>query len=77
MNEIISDLRNNKKLILTTLDYKPGGFEIDYSMYITARSISSYNNSFDIWLRIWKSTRKMDNTTILVCSSRTEGIKNS
>ena len=26
MNEIISDLRNNKKLILTTLDYKPEGF---------------------------------------------------
>ena len=47
MNEIISDLRNNKKLILTTLDYKPEGFEIDYSMYITARSISSYNNSFE------------------------------
>lgn len=25
MNEIIGDLRNNKKLILTTLDYKPEG----------------------------------------------------
>ena len=72
MNEIISDLRNNKKLILTTLDYKP---EIDYSMYITARSISSYNNSFEYLAKDLEKYKKNGYTTILVCSSRTRALR--
>lgn len=75
MNEIISDLRNNKKLILTTLDYKPEGFEIDYSMYITARSISSYNNSFEYLAKDLEKYKKNGYTTILVCSSRTRALR--
>ena len=34
LNEIISDMKHNKKLILTTLDYKPEGFDIDYRMHV-------------------------------------------
>ena len=75
MNEIISDLRNNKKLILTTLDYKPEGFEIDYSMYITARSISSYNNSFEYLAKDLEKYKKNGYTTVLVCSSRTRALR--
>lgn len=75
MNEIIGDLRNNKKLILTTLDYKPEGFEIDYSMYITARSISSYNNSFEYLAKDLEKYKKNGYTTILVCSSRTRALR--
>ena len=75
MNEIISDLRNNKKLILTTLDYKPDGFEIDYSMYITARSISSYNNSFEYLAKDLEKYKKNGYTTVLVCSSRTRALR--
>ena len=71
MNEIISDLRNNKKLILTTLDYKPEGFEIDYSMYITARSISSYNNSFEYLSDDIRKYKRNKYAVLLVCSSRT------
>lgn len=75
MNEIIGDLRNNKKLILTTLDYKPEGFEIDYSMYITARSISSYNNSFEYLAKDLEKYKKNGYTTVLVCSSRTRALR--
>ena len=75
MNLFITDLMNNKKLILTTLDYKPEGFEIDYSMYITARSISSYNNSFEYLAKDLEKYKKNGYTTILVCSSRTRALR--
>ena len=71
LNEIISDMKHNKKLILTTLDYKPEGFDIDYKMHVEARSISSYNNSFEYLTKDLIKYKKSGYTTVLVCSSRT------
>ena len=71
LNEIISDMKHNKKLILTTLDYKPEGFDVDYRMHVEARSISSYNNSFEYLTKDLIKYKKSGYTTVLVCSSRT------
>ena len=64
-------LENIKMLILTTLDYKPEGFEINYKMHVEARSISSYNNSFEYLSKDLMKYKKSGYTTVLVCSSRT------
>ena len=69
--EITGDIREYKKLILTTLDYKPEGFEINYKMHVEARSISSYNNSFEYLSKDLMKYKKSGYTTVLVCSSRT------
>ncbi len=71
LNEIIVRYKHNKKLILTTLDYKPEGFEINYKMHVEARSISSYNNSFEYLSKDLMKYKKSGYTTVLVCSSRT------
>lgn len=71
LNEIINDMKYNKKIILTTLDYRPEGYEIDYKMHMETRSISSYNNSFEYLAKDLSKYRKNGYTTVLVCSSRT------
>ncbi|MDO5381889.1 MAG: transcription-repair coupling factor [Eubacteriales bacterium] len=68
---VVSGMKNYKKLILTTLDYKPEGFDIDYSLGLEARSISSYNNSFEYLAEDLNRYKKKGYTVILVCSSRT------
>lgn len=44
-------------------------------MYITARSISSYNNSFEYLAKDLEKYKKNGYTTILVCSSRTRALR--
>lgn len=47
METAVLSMNGHKQLVLTTLEYTPEFFGIDYSMHIEARSISSYNNSFE------------------------------
>ena len=44
-------------------------------MYITARSISSYNNSFEYLAKDLEKYKKNGYTTVLVCSSRTRALR--
>lgn len=71
LTDVIADMRDYKKLVLTTLDYKPVGMEVDYSSRLEVRSISSYNNSFEYLTEDLKKYKKNGYFTILVCSSRT------
>ena len=47
METAVLSMNGHKQLVLTTLEYTPEFFGIDYSMHFEARSISSYNNSFE------------------------------
>ena len=71
LRRIIAGMKDNKKLILTTLDYKPEGYEPDYKTHVETRSISSYNNSFEYLAKDLTKYKKSGYTTILVCGSRT------
>ena len=75
METAVLSMNGHKQLVLTTLEYTPEFFGIDYSMHIEARSISSYNNSFEYLAKDLEKYKKNGYTTVLVCSSRTRALR--
>lgn len=73
--EIYATISNMRKLLVTTMIYKPYGLNPDYSMNIDARSINSYNNSFEYLSEDLKKYKKNGYRTILVCNSRTRAAR--
>ncbi|MDO5403663.1 MAG: transcription-repair coupling factor [Eubacteriales bacterium] len=75
LEQIYQTLAGNNKLILSTMIYKPYGLNVDYSMNIDARSINSYNNSFEYLSDDLKKYKRNGYRTILVCNSRTRAAR--
>ena len=73
--EIYASISNMRKLLVTTMIYKPYGLNPDYSMNMDARSINSYNNSFEYLSEDLKKYKKNGYRTILVCNSRTRAAR--
>ena len=71
METAVLSMNGHKQLVLTTLEYTPEFFGIDYSMHIEARSISSYNNSFEYLSDDIRKYKRNKYAVLLVCSSRT------
>ena len=71
METAVLSMNGHKQLVLTTLEYTPEFFGIDYSMHIEARSISSYNNSFEYLSDDIRKYKRSKYAVLLVCSSRT------
>lgn len=71
IEEAVLSMNGHKQLLLTTLDYNPEFFGVDYSMHIEARSISSYNNSFEYLADDISKYKRNRYAVLLVCSSRT------
>lgn len=75
LNSIYSTITGMKKLLLSTMIYKPYGINVDYSMNIDARSINSYNNSFEYLSDDLKKYKRNGYRTVLVCNSRTRAAR--
>ena len=73
--EIYKAISGVRKLLLTTMIYKPFGLNVDYSMNIDARSINSYNNSFEYLSDDLKKYKRTGYKTVLVCNSRTRAAR--
>lgn len=64
-------LKGKRTLMVSTLDYKPEIFVADEYERIDAKSINSYNSSFEALASDLKRYRKHNYCVILVCNSRT------
>lgn len=73
--EIYQTMSADRKLLLSTMIYKPYGLNVDFSMNIDARSINSYNNSFEYLSDDLKKYKRNGYRTILVCNSRTRAAR--
>ncbi|MBQ4283536.1 MAG: transcription-repair coupling factor [Lachnospira sp.] len=64
-------LSKGRTLMLTALEYKPEVFAVQDYMGIDARSINSYNNSFEALAKDLQRYKKTGYAAVLVCNSRT------
>ncbi len=71
MDEIMAGLKDFKKLTLSALDYTYKLNKIDFSMNLETRTISSYNNSFEMLANDLAKYKKNKYSVVLVSSSRT------
>jgi transcription-repair coupling factor (superfamily II helicase) len=69
--EIISKLIKNSTLLISTMSSKAPGFNTDFKFDVTARSIPSYNNSFNELVRDLTSYQKRKNKVLILSGSRT------
>ena len=69
--EIMAKLGARRCLALSALSYSPRYLHIAENYMISVKSISSYNNKFEMLIEDIKRYRKKDFKVILVCSSRT------
>lgn len=75
ISAIYANFASNRKVLLTTLEYKPIGLQCDYTMRIDTRSISSYNNSFEYLADDLKKYKRNGYKSVIVCSSRTRATR--
>lgn len=75
IDKIYAILSKRKVIMLSALDYKPQGFSDAERMRIDAKSISSYNNSFDYLVDDIKKYKRNKYKIILVCNSRTRALR--
>lgn len=69
--EIMAKLGARRCIALSGLLYKPQYLEIEKEIMLHGKSISSYNNKFEMLVEDLKRYRKNGYRTVLVCSSRT------
>lgn len=69
--EIMAKLGSRKCLVLSTLSYTPHYLDIFKNYMVHVKSISSYNNKFEMLIEDVRRYRKNQYKIILVCSSRT------
>ncbi len=75
IDKIYAMLSKRKVIMLSALDYKPQGFSDVERMRVDARSISSYNNSFDYLVDDIKKYKRNKYKIILVCNSTTRALR--
>lgn len=71
IQEVYTQLAKGRVLLLSTLDYRPEHIEVDDYLRLSARGISTYNNSFDYLTDDLKKYKRNQYRVVLVCSSRT------
>ncbi len=69
--EIMARLGARRCLALSALAYSPRYLAIDKNFMMDARSISAYNNKFEVLISDIKRYRKNGYSVVLMCSSRT------
>lgn len=69
--EIMAKLGARRSIALSALSYKPKYLDIEKEIMFHAKSISSYNNKFEMLVGDLKRYRKNGYRIVLVCSSRT------
>lgn len=75
IDSIYALLSQRRVVLLSALDYKPAGFTEADRMRIDARSISSYNNSFEYLTDDIKKYKRNRYKIVLVCNSRTRALR--
>ena len=73
--EVADVLRTKRLLLLSALDYKPQMITVTDYLRIDARSISSYNNSFEYLADDIKKYKRAGYRVILICNSRTRAAR--
>lgn len=69
--EIMAKLGARRSVALLALSYKPKYLDIEKEMMFHTKSISSYNNKFEMLVGDLKRYRRSGYRIVLVCSSRT------
>jgi transcription-repair coupling factor (superfamily II helicase) len=69
--EIMAKLGNRSLTVLSALSYEPRYIYIDKEYPLTTKSISSYNNKFEMLVEDVKRYRDKKYKIVLICSSRT------
>lgn len=75
IESIYAQLAGKNTLLVSALDYKPKSITVTQYMRIDARSISSYNNSFEYLTDDLKKYKRNGYKSILVCNSRTRAAR--
>lgn len=73
--EVAQELGTKRVLLLSALDYKPQMIAVKDYLRIDARSISSYNNSFEYLADDIKKYKRAGYRVILMCNSRTRAAR--
>ena len=73
--EVYKNMQSSRLMLLSSLDYKPKMLKpVDY-LRIDARSISSYNNSFEYLADDINKYKRTGYRVVLVCNSRTRAAR--
>lgn len=72
---VYSELAKARLLLVSTLDYRPEGLTPQEYLRVDARSISSYNNSFEYLADDLKKYKRSGYRSVLVCNSRTRAAR--
>ena len=73
--EVYKNMQSSRLMLLSTLDYKPKMLKPADYLRIDARSISSYNNSFEYLADDINKYKRTGYRVVLVCNSRTRAAR--
>ena len=73
--EVYKNMQSSRLMLLTSLDYKPKMLKPAGYLRIDARSISSYNNSFEYLADDINKYKRTGYRVVLVCNSRTRAAR--
>lgn len=73
--EVYKNMQSSRLMLLSSLDYKPKMLKPADYLRIDARSISSYNNSFEYLADDINKYKKTGYRVVLVCNSRTRAAR--
>ena len=73
--EVYKNMQSSRLMLLSSLDYKPKMLKLADYLRIDARSISSYNNSFEYLADDINKYKRTGYRVVLVCNSRTRAAR--
>ena len=73
--EVYKNMQSSRLMLLSSLDYKPKMLKPADYLRIDARSISSYNNSFEYLVDDINKYKRTGYRVVLVCNSRTRAAR--
>lgn len=73
--EVYKNMQSSRLMLLSSLDYKPKMLKPADYLRIDARSISSYNNSFEYLADDINKYKRTGDRVVLVCNSRTRAAR--
>lgn len=73
--EVYKNMQSSRLMLLSSLDYKPKMLKTADYLRIDARSISSYNNSFEYLADDINKYKRTGYRVVLVCNSRTRAAR--
>ena len=73
--EVYKNMQSSRLMLLSSLDYKPKMLKPADYLRIDARSISSYNNSFEYFADDINKYKRTGYRVVLVCNSRTRAAR--